>query len=364
MANDDIRETGEPKQTWGGERRQNHLYKPFLRGALVTTLTGAATLGALNLAVMGFGADLSAVWGPLIQAHGYAQMFGWVGLFIMGIAYHTLPRFYLRPLRQPGGVAPAFALAAAGLVLRFVAQPLASPTGWGAMWAWLVPVSAALGLAGVTLFVAAMYDTMRHGADRFGSVATGLFIGAGFAWLWLAAFFTVVVTVVLPAQGANMIAPVWDAPYLRATLSGAIGSVILGFTLRTMPHMLRPAPTQHAPDVRDIRRLYAVGGCAGSGASGLRTSACGRRLMDRAAGNDGRRGGTGRGRGLRRGGGPLQALGPARHTARPPQSVARALCPHGLCLADRLLRPESRLRRGLRGRARRRMRSSRSTTTR
>ena len=105
MANADMRETGEPKQTWGGERRQNHLYKPFLRGALVTALTAGATLGALNLAVMGFGADLSAVWGPLIQAHGYAQMFGWVGLFIMGVAYHTLPRFYLRPLRRPRWVA-------------------------------------------------------------------------------------------------------------------------------------------------------------------------------------------------------------------------------------------------------------------
>src|SRR6476661_6168590 len=224
-----------PKRVgWNSENRQNHLYKPFLRGALIAVLTIGCTFGAINLAVMGFGADLGAVWTSLIQAHGYAQMFGWVGLFIMGIAYHTLPRFYLRPLRRPRWVAPAFALSAAGLVLRFLAQPFPGPTGWAAILAWLVPVSAALGLAGVTLFLAAMYDTMRHGADRFGSVATGLFIGAGFVWLWLAALFTVVVTVVLPAQGANMIAPVWDAPYLRATLSGAIGSIILGFTLRTM----------------------------------------------------------------------------------------------------------------------------------
>jgi uncharacterized protein involved in response to NO len=246
-------ETRQTRQTWGGERRQNHLYQPFLRGALVTALTAGATLGALNLAVMGFRADLSAVWGPLIQAHGYAQMFGWVGLFIMGVAYHTLPRFYLRPLARPEFVAPAFALVAASLALRFVTQPLAGVTGVGAVLAWLVPVSAALGLAGVTLFVAAMYDTMRHGADRFGGSASGLFIGAGFVWLWLAAALTLVLTAALPARGLDMIAPAWDAPYLRATLSGALVTIILGFTLRTMPHMLGLRP----PGARTMRAIFA-----------------------------------------------------------------------------------------------------------
>jgi hypothetical protein len=41
-------ETRQTRQTWGGERRQNHLYQPFLRGALVTALTAGATLGALT----------------------------------------------------------------------------------------------------------------------------------------------------------------------------------------------------------------------------------------------------------------------------------------------------------------------------
>src|SRR5690349_18646007 len=122
----DVDETGRHAgPRWQGETGQNHLYKPFVRAALITVLRVGCTLGAINLAVMGFGADLNAVWTPLIQAHGYAQMFGWVGLFIMGVAYHTIPRFYLRPLSRPELVLPSFALCAAGVVLRFAAQPFA-----------------------------------------------------------------------------------------------------------------------------------------------------------------------------------------------------------------------------------------------
>ena len=129
---------------WGGERRQNHLYQPFLRGALVTVLTVGCSLGALNLLVMGFGANLDAVWTPLIQAHGYSQIFGWVGLFLMGMAYHTLTRYWLRPLRHPSWVAPSFALVVASLVLRVLTQPFAALPIAGAG----LVLSGVLGLAG------------------------------------------------------------------------------------------------------------------------------------------------------------------------------------------------------------------------
>jgi uncharacterized protein involved in response to NO len=249
----------ESKQTWGGETRQNHLYKPFLRGALLSVLTIGCTLGALNLAVMGFGADLSAVWGPLIQAHAYGQMFGWVGLFIMGVAYHTLPRFYLRPLVRPQLVFPSFALVLAGLVLRFFAQPLAAwyPFAdwldWRDWLGWLVPLSALLGLAGVSLFAWAMYDTVRNGTDRFGATATRLFICAGLAWLWVASGLTLVVTVYMAVGGLSLVPPAWDVPYLRTVLSGAIVTIILGYTLRTVPHMLGLRP----PNARLMHAVFA-----------------------------------------------------------------------------------------------------------
>jgi hypothetical protein len=224
---------------WGGERRQNQFYRPFLRGALVTVLTIGCTFGAINLAVMGFGADLNAVWVPLIQAHGYAQVFGWVGLFIMGIAYHTVPRFFLRPLRRPGLVWPSFALTGAALALRFVAQPFAAQHPAAA--AGLV-VSALLGLGGMTLFAWAMLDTLRQGSDRLGTPAGTLYLAVGFSWLWVGQAATLVLMVALAWTGQDAIPAAWDAPYLRLVLSGAIVTTILGYTLRTVPHMLRLRP--------------------------------------------------------------------------------------------------------------------------
>jgi hypothetical protein len=255
QANEDGATSAAGKTGWGGETRQNQTYKMFVRGALVTVLTIGCTLGALNLAVMGFGADLGAVWTPLIQAHGYAQMFGWVGLFIMGIAYHLVPRFYLRPLTRPRLVLPSFALVASGLALRFAAQPFAADQP---IAAWVLVLSAAMGLAGITLFAWAMYDTMRHGADRFSNGADKLYIGAGFAWLWAGHAITLALMLYVALNGLDAIPASLNAPYLRAVLSGAIVTTILGFTLRTVPHMLglRPRP---ANPMRAILAAYTGG---------------------------------------------------------------------------------------------------------
>ena len=246
----DNRKTDSPRPTWGGETRQNHLYHPFVRGALITVLTIGCTLGAINLAVMGFQADLHAVWTPLIQAHGYSQIFGWVGLFIMGVSYHTVTRLRLFPLRHPQLVRPAFVLTVLGLGLRFVSQPFATQSWMGA----LLVLSALLGLAGMSLFAWNMFDTLRHGADTTAPPVYGVYLNAGFAWLWLMSVVTVIIMVYLAASGLDAIPPAWDAPSLRATLSGAIVTIVLAYTLRLVPSLLGLQP--YAP--RPFYAIFAV----------------------------------------------------------------------------------------------------------
>lgn len=242
--------TDPPRPTWGGETRQNHLYHPFLRGALITVLTIGCTLGAINLAVMGFQADLHAVWTPLIQAHGYSQIFGWVGLFIMGVSYHTVTRLRLFPLRHPQLVRPAFVLTVVGLGLRFVSQPFAAQPWMGAV----LVLSALLGLAGMSLFAWNMFDTLRHGADTTAPRVYSIYLNAGFAWLWLMSAVTVIITVYLAVNGLDAIPPAWDAPYLRATLSGALVTIVLAYTLRLVPSLLGLQP--YAP--RPFYAIFAV----------------------------------------------------------------------------------------------------------
>ena len=244
----------ESKQTWGGESRQNHLYKPFLRGALITVLTVGCTLGAINLAVMAFKADLSAAWGSLIQSHAYAQIFGWVGLFIMGMAYHMVPRFFLRPLKRPGLVAPSLLLVASGLVLRFLSQPLAHYplrlVGDGA-------VSAAWPVRSDPICVGHVrYDAARQRQVRPARLCP---VYRGGLRVVLAGFGRNRWDDVIPRLNRlDTIPPSWDAPYLRGTLNGAIVTMILGFTLRTVPQIMgtRPPSLWHPEGTR--RAVFAA----------------------------------------------------------------------------------------------------------
>ena len=51
-------------------------------------------------------------------AHGEAQIFGWVGLFIMGFAYQAFPRMWQTTLVEPRLAVIAFGLMVGGLVVR------------------------------------------------------------------------------------------------------------------------------------------------------------------------------------------------------------------------------------------------------
>ncbi len=104
----------------------NDVYPPFIKGAILATLTGGATLGLVALTIAGLKGSLETGlpwWTPVIQAHGHVQIFGWVALFIMGVAYHVVPRFKATDLARPDLARRSFWLMATGLVARSLAQP-------------------------------------------------------------------------------------------------------------------------------------------------------------------------------------------------------------------------------------------------
>ena len=87
--------------------------------------------------------SLSPSW---LQAHGHAQIFGWIGTFIIGIGYYSLSKMgRLMPFAASRGWA-SWALWTSGVSMRWVANV----TGWN--WRVLLPVSAALQLAGFLIF--------------------------------------------------------------------------------------------------------------------------------------------------------------------------------------------------------------------
>ena len=49
-------------------------------------------IGAGSFTAVTLGLPVGAWWAALTQAHGHAQLFGFAGLMVFGVALHFLPR--------------------------------------------------------------------------------------------------------------------------------------------------------------------------------------------------------------------------------------------------------------------------------
>jgi hypothetical protein len=114
-------------------------------GLLFLVLPGTF-LGVWNLVSLSGRQSLGALSPAWVQAHGHAQIFGWLGTFIIGIGYYSLSKM--------GGVMPfaagrgwaSWILWTGGAAARWAANV----TEWE--WRLLLPLSAFLQLAAFGIF--------------------------------------------------------------------------------------------------------------------------------------------------------------------------------------------------------------------
>jgi len=128
----------------------------FVIGSLFLTLTLGATTGMINLLRIAAGGDV-----PLDhrQIHGHTQVLGFATLFLMGIAYHALPRILgLGGVRPGRSVRMSFWLMAGGVVLRNAGQPL----GLHPIGRILSLLSGGMELAAGLVFVQFVFSLLRR----------------------------------------------------------------------------------------------------------------------------------------------------------------------------------------------------------
>jgi uncharacterized protein involved in response to NO len=99
-----------------------------------------ATILTLVLALHIF---IGTWWVATAQAHGHIQLYGWAGLFVVGVALHFLPRLRGTPLSMPRFVPWILATMLAGLLLRAISQPLFVVSG-SRIWSILLVASGVL----------------------------------------------------------------------------------------------------------------------------------------------------------------------------------------------------------------------------
>jgi len=213
---------------------EDTIYRRFFIGALIVTATFGATWGAVLLWRIGLG-HYTGVSINEINAHGQSQIFGWMGLFIMGFAYQAFPRFWHTTLYRPPLAVVAFCLMITGITCASIGIGLGSH----------VPYAVPLGLAGsiaeliaVLIFSAQISLTYKRSGKPLEP-----YIG----YVFVALFWFAVSSVYNTWHVWNTLSTLSDAqltrtvsifqPALRIMQFYGLGlTLILGVSLRTMPH--------------------------------------------------------------------------------------------------------------------------------
>lgn len=129
-----------------GERMSQRLVTAFILSGIFFMLLPGTFLGVWNLLSISQAHDVGMLPQAWLQAHGQAQLFGWIGSFILGIGFYSLPKMQTRrgfPARTGWTVWLLWTL---GVTMRW----LAGVTGWN--WRAELPLSAVLQLAAFVLF--------------------------------------------------------------------------------------------------------------------------------------------------------------------------------------------------------------------
>ena len=207
------------------------LYRRYFRGAIAALLTAGATLGAALLFFIGLrGSFTSLDLFPFIQAHANAQVFGWVGLFVMGFSLQGLPRFKYVRLWRPERAAAAFIVMLIGLALRTMAPMLPAAGGPVAVIGGAFQALAAL------LFVTVLWrtlssSTLREPWDRYVTAASAMFL--------LAAISEPVLTAAMVSapNPEALVRRIIDfaGPFRDIQILGFAGLMILGVAQRVLP---------------------------------------------------------------------------------------------------------------------------------
>lgn len=198
--------------------------------ALPGTLLGFSNLMAIS-AHHGI-AHLPTAW---LEGHGHAQMFGWIGSFILGIGFYSQPARERSVLRIP---MVCFGLWVSGVAMRWFANIY--------LWHWraLVPVSAIFEVVAVCLFLMAashhkLPESSKGKGAKSGMELWMVSVLIGTVGLTAGVIFNLVECIRLAMAGISPPFPhSLDQKYLVLLGWGFVVPVVWGFSARWLPSFL------------------------------------------------------------------------------------------------------------------------------
>ena len=212
----------------------DRLYQRFFTAGILVTLTAGATWGAWLLWSVAVSGSFRSPSLQSVNAHGEAQIFGWVGLFIMGFAYQAFPRIWHSRLAWPHAAIWTFLLMLVGLVTRTVGMTTAADWSLGKPMAMFGGVCE---IVAVSIFVAQMIKTWSAGDVPLEPYVA--FVLGSLVWFWGSSVVSVWHTwTTLSARSTEAL--IWYVATYQLVLRdlqihGFALFMILGVSLRMMP---------------------------------------------------------------------------------------------------------------------------------
>ncbi len=228
------------------------LYRRFFIGGIVLILTAGATWGAWLLWQIGFTGEFTAVSAHHVNAHGHAQIYGWVGLFIMGFAYQAFPRIWHTRVPAPRWAVVAFILMAIGMILRTAGMTLVSPASLAVP---LAMIGGAMEMLSVVIFSIHVIVIFHRGEETLQPYVAFIF-GALFWFVAQGAldlFHTWKTMTATTHEALVWYISTYQAPLRDLQIHGLAMFMIFGVSLRMFPVLLG------VPEVARRRAWWAFG---------------------------------------------------------------------------------------------------------
>jgi uncharacterized protein involved in response to NO len=124
----------------------SRLLMTYITTGLLFMLFPGTLLGVWNLLQISGRESASLISPAWLQAHGHAQVFGWIGSFLLGIGFYSIPKLRGEATQAIRAAWTCWALWTIGVALRWVATVY--------LWEWrvLLPFSSILELAAFLIF--------------------------------------------------------------------------------------------------------------------------------------------------------------------------------------------------------------------
>jgi hypothetical protein len=215
------------------EASLSRLLIAYVTTGLVFMLLPGTFLGVWNLIQISGRRSVASISPAWLQAHGHAQVFGWIGSFILGIGFYSVPKLRGRAKAAFAAAWACWWMWTLGVALRWFANVYA--------WHWrvLLPLSAVLELATFALF---FHAVSQHRPQTSGKSRLE-------PWVWVVISGNVGLALVLVANLAGCLgvalhgtdpafARRFDQRYLALMAWGFLAPFVWGFSAKWLPVFL------------------------------------------------------------------------------------------------------------------------------